>query len=80
MKIKVIAFGYIADILGKDVLELEGISNTDMLKSKLYAKYPDLKGREYKIAVNQQIVSEDIPLNEDSEVVLLPPFAGGWII
>ena len=77
MKIKVIAFGYIADILGKGELELEDVSNTDLLKSKLYAKYPDLKGREYKIAVNQQIVSEDIPLNEDSEVVLLPPFAGG---
>jgi len=77
MKIKVIAFGYIADILGKGELELEGVSNTDLLKSRLYAKYPDLKGREYKIAVNQQIISEDISLNEDSEVVLLPPFAGG---
>lgn len=77
MKIKVIAFGYIADILGKNPLELEDISDTDMLKSKLYAEYPDLKRREYKIAVNQQIISKDISLDENSEVVLLPPFAGG---
>lgn len=77
MKIKVIAYGYLADILGKSMLELEDVSNTDLLKKKLYAEYPDLKRREYKIAVNQQIISEDISLDENSEVVLLPPFAGG---
>ena len=77
MKIKVIAFGCLTDILGKDMMELEDVSNTDLLKSKLYAKYPDLKRRKYKIAVNQQIISEDISLDENSEVVLLPPFAGG---
>jgi len=77
MKIKVIAFGYIADILGKGELELEDVSNTDLLKSTLYTKYPDLRKREYKIAVNQQIISDNILLDENSEVVLLPPFAGG---
>jgi molybdopterin converting factor small subunit len=77
MKIKVIAFGYLTDILGKNPLELEDVSNTDLLKNKLCDKYPDLKKREYKIAVNQQIISENLSLDENSEVVLLPPFAGG---
>ena len=33
----------------------------------------------FKIAVNQTIVAENEMINENDEIALLPPFAGGWI-
>jgi molybdopterin converting factor small subunit len=31
----------------------------------------------FKVAVNQSIVNADFKLNDNDEVALLPPFAGG---
>lgn len=42
----------------------------------LFEKHPDLKGKNFQVAQNQEIVSKDSIVNE-SEIALLPPFAGG---
>ncbi len=77
MKINVTAFGYLAEIIGKSHFEINDVSDIVSLKTNLENKFPEIKTREYKIAVDKKLVNENVLLNNNSEVVLLPPFAGG---
>ena len=47
------------------------------LKEDLVNRYPKLIDMNFKIAVNQQIVTDDYSLIGNEEIALLPPFAGG---
>lgn len=47
------------------------------LNHLLFNKYPALKEMNYKIAVNQTLADDSLLLNENDEIALLPPFAGG---
>ncbi|MCE7061560.1 MoaD/ThiS family protein [Dyadobacter sp. CY343] len=40
-------------------------------------KYPELLGKKFKIAVNRRISEDSSPIDPQSEIALLPPFAGG---
>lgn len=77
MKIKVIAFGQIAEIAGKTTWELEEIKNTDQLSGLMVKEFPILKNLPYKFAVNQQLVHMQTELHDNDIVALLPPFSGG---
>ena len=71
-------FGMIAEWAGTDEssLELKGAS-IEGLKAKLEHDIPLLRGITYQVAVNQSIALPETTLNENDEVALLPPFAGG---
>ncbi len=77
MKIKVTAYGYLTEVFRKKVFEIENVSDLISLRKKLSEKFPDIKNIEYKIAVNQELIIENVLIDEGSEIVLLPPFAGG---
>ncbi|MDO8366074.1 MAG: MoaD/ThiS family protein [Saprospiraceae bacterium] len=77
MTIKIVAFGKIADILPQQEWETDGLETAGMLRGQLEAKYPNLKGQRYLIAVDKKIANDDSPLEEHSVVALLPPFSGG---
>jgi molybdopterin synthase sulfur carrier subunit len=47
------------------------------LRNQLEKTYPKLKSIDYRIAVNQTLVESNYSIQADSEVALLPPFAGG---
>lgn len=78
MNLKIKYFGRIAEITG---LEEEVIfcqnHNSESIDSLLLEKYPELKTLAYKLAIDQQIISSNQVLNENSSIALLPPFAGG---
>lgn len=76
-KLKIKAFGMVAENLPANVLELENIANTDQLLGFLYQQYPDLKDIKFTIAVDRKQVHDNVLLSTDSEVALLPPFSGG---
>lgn len=46
-------------------------------KIDLVKKYPVLKNQNYQIAVNQELENDDFKIESDSDIALLPPFAGG---
>ena len=46
------------------------------LLDTLFEKHPDLKGKDFQVAQNQEIVSKNAKVT-DNEIALLPPFAGG---
>ncbi|WP_233357749.1 MoaD/ThiS family protein [Haloflavibacter putidus] len=46
------------------------------MKQNLFEKYPELQQKDFKIAQNQELVSDETLLT-GQEIAVLPPFAGG---
>ena len=81
MRVRVLFFGMLKDLVGKssDSLELpEGASVRDVLEHYL-SRVPKLKTSltSIAVAVNQQYASAETKLKNDDEVALLPPVSGG---
>ena len=78
MTLDVKYFGMIAEWVGtpENELEFSGSTVSD-LKSQLERSYSQLKRNSFQVAVNHQIASTDLVLNENDEVAIMPPFAGG---
>jgi len=76
MSLKIILFGRLADIAG-DSVAVDDVSDTDDLVKTLHKNYPALADAKYVIAVNKQVINANTFLNNNSVVVLLPPFSGG---
>ncbi len=80
MNIEIIAFGIAKDIIqGKSVaMNLALGATVSDVKKDLIRDYPDFQSlASLKLAVNAEYVSDDYILNENDEVVLIPPVSGG---
>ncbi|SKB27289.1 MoaD/ThiS family protein [Daejeonella lutea] len=77
MQVKVLIFGQLTDITGVSELQLNDVSDRDELITALNRQYPGLADSKYAIAVNKQVINENIGLTDNSTVALLPPFSGG---
>lgn len=77
MKIKLLAFGKLADLLPQQEWEMSGVATAGAVRLQLETEFPALKGMRYLIAVDKKIATDDSPLAENSVVALLPPFSGG---
>lgn len=76
MKLTIIAFGQLTDIMGSSV-SMENVADTDGLTKKLLADYPALAGIKYRIAVNKKLINTNTIINDKTAIALLPPFSGG---
>jgi sulfur-carrier protein len=76
-KINVLAFGAVADIVGKSSFVLPAPSSTDELKEQLETDFPALKSISYAVAVNKKMITASTALEPNATVALLPPFSGG---
>ena len=77
MKVSVLTFGEVADIVKASSFDLKDVEDTDTLKQLLEGKFPRLKETKYAVAVNKKIVNQNVTLEDASIVALLPPFSGG---
>ena len=79
MSIKVDYFGLVADLTSckEEVIAEDGTFTVFSLRSLLEKKYPGLKNINYSVAVNLEMISKDMPINDTDQIALLPPFAGG---
>lgn len=77
MEINLLAFGQIAEIIGKSSWKMAGIKDTENLIDNLEEQFPGLMKMKYSIAVNKKIMQENTSLNEQDTIALLPPFSGG---
>ncbi len=77
MQVEVKYFGMLAEISGCNFEQLE-VSSPEIagLKEVLLNKYPDFVNKDFRIAQNQELVS-DTALLTGKEIAVLPPFAGG---
>jgi molybdopterin converting factor small subunit len=80
MKINLVAYGISKDILKTKQLSLE-INTGDsigLLKQQLLTLYPDFaKLKSIAFAVKEEYQTDDYTLNENDEVVIIPPVSGG---
>ena len=78
MELKLLFFGVLTDVIGVSNLEfVSNATNTRTLNNNLQKDFPVLKKYSYKIAVNQEIITEEKKLKDGDEVSFLPPFSGG---
>ena len=75
MKIQVLSFGGLVEIVGKENT-IEAM-DTQNLVQQLEQTYPALAGRKYILAINENMKTENTPLQETDVVALLPPYSGG---
>jgi molybdopterin synthase sulfur carrier subunit len=77
MQVQVLFFGELAEIVGENSLFLDKHKNMHELKEFIIDSYPKLKNKSYQLALNNQICTENIELNDKDCIAFLPPFAGG---
>jgi sulfur-carrier protein len=83
MQVKVKYFGMVADLLKKSQEEIDvSVDHPIDWRAFFIVRYPQLVTLTWKVAVNQEIVEgpwkpDSDRYRETSEIVLLPPFAGG---
>jgi Molybdopterin converting factor, small subunit len=74
-EIKVIAFGQISEITGKELM-LEA-TDLDSLKLKLIEKFPELSDKKLAFAVNKKMAQDNVAFSDNDVVALMPPYSGG---
>jgi molybdopterin synthase sulfur carrier subunit len=71
-------FGIIAELTACSGENLEQTMLTvSGLKTLLQNKYPSMADLQFAVAVNHCIAEDGMRIPENSEVALLPPYAGG---
>ncbi|WP_103069450.1 MoaD/ThiS family protein [Aquimarina sediminis] len=78
MQLNIKYFGMLAEAttISEEQLQTDACSVSQLVE-KLKNQYPKLKGTDFKVAINQQLVDQSHIINSEVEVALLPPFAGG---
>ena len=77
MEVQVLLFGRLTELTGQHSLRIGDVADTDTIRKKLTATYPELAQLRYQIAVNQSIIHGNAPLSDGMTVALMPPFSGG---
>lgn len=80
MTIKTLFFGITTDLVGTSQLEIKIPKNTSVndFKETLKATYPQLQHiNSYSIAVNESYADDDLVLQENDVVAVIPPVSGG---
>ena len=80
MKIKLVPFGIAREILAGKPLELdvEEVQTAGDLRKYLESSHERFKElRSFRLAVGEEYRNDDFTLNENDEVVIIPPVSGG---
>tara|TARA_B100000809_G_scaffold137415_1_gene134860 strand:+ start:5176 stop:5418 length:243 start_codon:yes stop_codon:yes gene_type:complete len=80
MKIKILFFGITTDLVGASNLDLMLSDASTVLdfKSLLKKNYPQLENLDsYAIAVNESYATDDLTLQKNDIVAVIPPVSGG---
>jgi sulfur-carrier protein len=79
MSFQVKYFGMLAEIAGlsDEVWNNAGNLTVGQFRAQVMEKYPAMREKKFKIAVNQKISDDFMPIEMPAEIALLPPFAGG---
>lgn len=79
MTIRIHFFGMIAEALNCTVHKMEGYEKESLgeLEQDLLNTFPELQQFSYQLALNKELATAEAALITESEVAVLPPFAGG---
>ncbi|MFK6999927.1 MoaD/ThiS family protein [Flavobacterium oreochromis] len=80
MQIKIKYFGQLTDITHKEeeiiFIDKDKITCIELIDN-LLLKYKGLEEILFKIAINKKLQNKNYIINQEDEIALLPPFAGG---
>lgn len=77
-KYSVLFFGATKEVTKTDRKEIVSESESVYdLKSEILNQFPQLESLIHAIAVNQEIVQENVPLKDGDEIAFMPAFSGG---
>lgn len=79
MSIQVMYYGMLAEITGQanEVWIADKNLTVGEFRNQIIARYPAMREKKFKIAVDQKISQDYVSIDQASEIALLPPFAGG---
>ncbi len=80
MKVTLLAFGIAKDITGQRFMdwELPEAASVGDLRAVLAERFPRMSElKSVRLAVNSEYATEDLLLQENDEVALIPPVSGG---
>lgn len=79
MNIHLKYFGQISEVTGtnQETISIPSEITLEELKMLLEKKYSGLQNKTYQCAVNLKLENGNFKLSDNSEIALLPPFAGG---
>ena len=70
-------FGKLTELTGTSSIALEGVTDTDALKTALIERFPELGTMKYFLAVDNKMVQSNTIINTSSKLAIMPPFSGG---
>ena len=76
MKLTIKYFGLLAEVTQCNEEKFEFSGNVSELREALFQKHETLTKKDFQIAQNQVLVSNETEITA-TEIALLPPFAGG---
>ncbi|MEP3209384.1 MAG: MoaD/ThiS family protein [Maribacter sp.] len=79
---EVLLFGIAKDIVGESQIQFtepdKMPSSVSELKQMISSTYPDFaKLSSLAVAVNSEYAQDDVPLNGNDEIAIIPPVSGG---
>ena len=77
MEVKVLFFGVLAEISGTAIKHYHEAKSVEDLMHRIQDDFPEIVHYNFRISVNSEITSDNLPLKSGDEVALMPPFAGG---
>jgi molybdopterin synthase sulfur carrier subunit len=77
MQVKVLFFGVLAEVTGTNCKHYNEVKSLGDLKLRIRDDFPEISHYNYRFSLNSAIIDDDPELNDEDEVALMPPFAGG---
>ncbi len=83
MKLRVLFFSVLRDLVGVEAMDVELDAGTALtvadLLEELYSRYPDLRKWDSSllIAADLEYVQPQTPLRDGQEIAIMPPVQGG---
>ena len=76
---KLLYFAEIKDILEKtsEEIDLSYDITVDEFLTDLFERYPQIKDKQFQIAINEEFVQQDDIVHLNDTVALIPPVSGG---
>ena len=75
----ILYFAELKEILAKqtETIDLSYDITVDDFTKDLFERYPQIKDKQFQIAVNEEFVKSDDIVHQDDTVALIPPVSGG---